>query len=74
MNSVETDTAEPKGVDPPSEQTPALAAALTRFSPPVLLGDQWNEGWIMTQSILLPSPARVRLDRDPADSGAAKHV
>ena len=67
VNSVETDTAEPQGVDPPSDQTPVPATALTRFSPPGLPDDHWSEGWIMTlsKSSLIPSRARVRLDRNP---------
>ena len=47
VNSVETATAEPQDVDPPSEQTPVPAAALTRFSLRGLPDDNWNEGWII---------------------------
>ena len=76
MNSVETDTAEPQDVDPPSEQTPVPAAALTRFSPPGLPDDQWSEGWIMTLSNQASYPARQEFDWTEilADSGAAEHV
>ena len=67
VNSVETDTAEPQDVDPPSEETPVPAAALTHFSPPGLPDDHWSEGWIMTLShqASYPAPARVRLDKNP---------
>ena len=73
MNSVETDTAD---VDPPSEQTPVPAAALTRFSPPGLPDDNWNEGWIMTHSSQASYPAQQEFDWTEflADSGAAEHV
>ena len=76
VNSVETDTAEPQDVDPPSEQTPAPAAALTRLSPPGLPDDQWNECWIMTLSSQSSYPAQQEFDWTEilADSGAAEHV
>ena len=67
VSSVEADAAEPQDVDPPSDQTPVPAAALTRFSPPGLPDDHWSKSWIMTlsKSSLIPSTARVRLDRNP---------
>ena len=63
MNRVETDTAEPQDVDPPSEQTPVPAAALTRFSPPGLQDDHCSEGWIMTLSNQASYPAKQEFDR-----------
>ena len=69
MNIVETDTAEPQDVDPPSEQTPVPAAALTRFSPPGLPDDQWNDGWFM-----IPAQQGFDWTEILADSGAAEHV
>ena len=76
MNSVETDTAEPQDVDPPSEQTLVPAAGLTRFSPPGLPDDRWNEGWIMTLSHQASYPAQQEFDWAEilADSGAAEHL
>ena len=76
VNSVETDTSEPQDVDPPSEQTPAPAAALARLSPPGLPDDQWNEDWIMTLSNQSSHPTQHDFDRTEilADSGAAEHV
>ena len=76
MNNVETDTAEPQDVDPPSEQTPVPAAALTYFSPPSLQDDHWSEGWIMTLSNQASHPAHQEFDgtRILADNGAAEHV
>ena len=59
-------------MEPPSQQTPVPAAALTRFSPPGLPDDHWNEGWIMT----LSTQAQQEFDWTEilADSGAAEHV
>ena len=76
MNSVETDTAEPQDVDPPSEQTRAPAAAQTRFSPSGLPDDQWNEGWIVILSNQSSYQAQQEVDWTEilADSGAAEHV
>ena len=76
VNNVETDTAKPQDVDPPSEQTPTPAAAPTRFSHPGLPDDQWNEGWIMTLSNQSSYPAQQEFDwtETLADSGAAEHV
>ena len=74
MNSVETDTAEPQDVDPPSDQTPV--PAVTRFSPPGLSDDHWSEGWIMTLSNQASYLAQQEFDWTEilADSGAAEHV
>ena len=77
VNSVETATADPPEVSPPSQQTPVPAAALTCFVPQGLLDDQWNEGWIMTISKQSSYPAQHELSKWTeifADSGAAEHV
>ena len=70
---VETDTAEPQDMDPPSEQTLVPAAALTRFSLP---DDHWNEGWIKTLSNQSSYQAQQGFDGTEilADSGAVEHV
>ena len=80
VNSVETDTADPQEANPPSEQTPVPAAALTRFVPLGLLDDQWNEGWIMTISKLSSCPAQHELSEwteiiaDPCRRTRARRV
>ena len=76
VNSVETDTAEPQDVDPPSEQTTVPAASLTRFSPLGLPDDHWSEGWIITLSNQASYPAQQEFDWTEilAGSGAAEHV
>ena len=76
-NSVEAYTADPQEANPPSEQTPVPAAALTRIVPPGLPDDQWNEGWIMTISKQSSCPAQHKWSEWTeilADSGAAEHV
>ena len=53
------------------------AAALTRFSPPDLPDDQWNEKWIMTISTQSSCPAQHELSegtKNLAESSAADHV